>query len=441
MSMGMPQAANELQQSLDGLEMDNQDTSRGSIKPASPIIAVSLLAVPTPPDSPNFHPPDYFREPLIATSGTALDIALRGGFPYPRIISLSSAHKVERSLLAMHTVASHLVGKPHARAVWVDTEGLFSAEKLGEVIAGNLEDVGENGKKITIGSVLDRITIYRVVDMHELLEVLKEVKSEIQDEAKIGVEMSEVEMRLSEVDRVLDDIQHNKDDEGLPRQGLEEKVIQDSQEEGDEDWDDDEDQRKEEEVKLQKAAVKEQAKPPSPQQTIGVIVVDTITHLLPDLRFTSHTHLGGYQRNAYGGEDKWHQSEKPEAAALFVDFSRAFNLLANSTKTSLLLLNDVTSAPYDEDVYVRSHELPPSRSHTHTGVKPVLGPVYAEYVDLSILLFKQPQEPESVKLQRDGEEREGREIWMAEVLNDRYGDSNDRKGTFRILGDVRLVDI
>lgn len=128
-----------------------------------------------------------------------------------------------------------------------------------------------------------------------------------------------------------------------------------------------------------------------------------------------------------------------------MDFSRAFNLFANATKTCLLLLNDVTSVPYDEDVYVRGHELPPSRFHFHTGVKPALGPVYAEYVDLSILLFKQPQdvsvEPGSVKLQGDGEEREGGEIWVAEVLNDRHGDSSGRRGIFGILGDVRLVDI
>jgi hypothetical protein len=221
----------------------------------------------------------------------------------------------------MHTVASHLIERPHAHAVWVDTEGLFSAVKLGEVIAGKLEDAGETGKEITIGSVLDRVTIYRVVDMHELLEVLKEVKSEIQDEAKVGVEMTEVEMRLSEVERVVDDSQGNKDDEGLPQEELEEKVIQDSQEEEEEeeeDWDDDEDQRKEEEVKLQKAAVKEQEKPSSPQQTIGVIVVDTITHLLPDLKFTPRINLRGYQKDTYGGEDKWHQSEKPEGRSNYL---------------------------------------------------------------------------------------------------------------------------
>lgn len=200
--------------------------------------------------------------------------------------------------------------------MWVDTEGLFSAAKLGEVIAGKIEDAGETGKETTMGSVLDRVTIYRVVDMHELFEVLEEVKSEIEGETKAGVEISEAEMRVNEVDRVVDNSQGNKDDEGLPRQELEEKVIQDSQEEEEEekqeDWDDDEDQRKEEEVKLQKAVVKEEGKPSRPQQTIGVIVVDTITHLLPDLKFTPRINLRGYQRDAYGGEDKWHQSEKPE---------------------------------------------------------------------------------------------------------------------------------
>ncbi|RPB07326.1 hypothetical protein P167DRAFT_417967 [Morchella conica CCBAS932] len=325
----MPQAANELQEPLDGLEIDNQYTNRGSIKPASPIIATSLLTVPTPPDSPSLspiddgysmhsHPPKHFEEPLLATSCTALDIALRGGFPYRRITSLSSAHNVERTLLAMHTVASHLFERPHAHAVWVDTEGLFSAAKLGEVIAGKLEDAGETGKEITMGSVLDRVTIYRVVDIHELFKVLEEVKSEIEGEAKAGVEMTEAEMRVSEVDRVVDDSQGNNDNDGLPRQELEEKVIQDSQEEEEEeeeeeeDWDDDEDQRKEEEVKLQKAVVKEEEKPSRPQQTIGVIVVDTITHLLPDLKFTPRINLRGYQRDAYGGEDNWHQSERPE---------------------------------------------------------------------------------------------------------------------------------
>lgn len=127
-----------------------------------------------------------------------------------------------------------------------------------------------------------------------------------------------------------------------------------------------------------------------------------------------------------------------------MDFSRAFSLLANATKTCLLLLNDVTSAPYDEDVYARSHELPPSIFHFYTGVKPALGPVYTECVDLSILLFRQPQdisvEPGGTGLQRDDEERDGREIWVAEVLNDRYGDSSGRRGIFGIL-DVRLVDI
>lgn len=78
----------------------------------------------------------------------------------------------------MHAVITHLLSHPGAQAAWIDTEGEFSPALLKEVIILRLPP---SETCITAESVLDRVQIMRVLDIHGIVEVIDELKQTYKD--------------------------------------------------------------------------------------------------------------------------------------------------------------------------------------------------------------------------------------------------------------------
>lgn len=118
------------------------------------------------------------------------------------------------------------------------------------------------------------------------------------------------------------------------------------------------------------------------------------------------------------------------------------------------LLNSINPVDYDEDPYIRSYEIS-SSLFPFTEFKPSLGPLHAQYIDLSVLLSKQPhhlgipdlpendmeeyppEEPDAAELDAMMEKVNllgWKEDYVIEVLGDRYGPRSRSWGAFIVVG-------
>jgi hypothetical protein len=74
----------------------------------------------------------------------------------------------------MHALSTHLLRHRHSLVAWIDSLGTFSPALLAEIVAQRLKEGGD--KETTVESVLDRVQIMRVFDMHGVIEALDELK-------------------------------------------------------------------------------------------------------------------------------------------------------------------------------------------------------------------------------------------------------------------------
>ncbi|CUS12841.1 unnamed protein product, partial [Tuber aestivum] len=97
---------------------------------------------------------------------------LSGGFPYGHLTSISGASATGKSLIAMHSLTTHLLLHCNSSAAWVDTLGTFSPSLLQQVVSSRT-----NNDSKTTSSILDRVQIMRVFDIHGLIEAVDELRT------------------------------------------------------------------------------------------------------------------------------------------------------------------------------------------------------------------------------------------------------------------------
>ncbi|KAG0635068.1 P-loop containing nucleoside triphosphate hydrolase protein [Tuber brumale] len=143
--------------------------------PAAGIIASTLLTQNIRQSNKAPHFPK-----TLSTSCSALDQhALSSGFPYGHLTSISGASATGKSLIAMHALVTHLLLHYNSSAAWVDTLGTFSPSLLQQVVSSRT-----NNDSKTISSVLDRVQIMRVFNIHGLIEAVDELRTTHLDREK-----------------------------------------------------------------------------------------------------------------------------------------------------------------------------------------------------------------------------------------------------------------
>ncbi|KAG4306172.1 hypothetical protein PORY_000160 [Pneumocystis oryctolagi] len=103
---------------------------------------------------------------FVSTGCNAIDDILNGGFPTGRIITISGPSEVGKTTIAYSVVCNYLLSCKDARAVWIDTSGTFSAQRLINIVQQ------KNGSYQS--DFLERVGIVRAFDLWGIMDGVNE---------------------------------------------------------------------------------------------------------------------------------------------------------------------------------------------------------------------------------------------------------------------------
>lgn len=106
-----------------------------------------------------------FPDFLISIKCNAINNVLNGGFPTGRIITISGPSEIGKTTIAYSVVCSYLSYK-NARAIWIDTSGTFSVQRL--------IDIAQQKNDVYEPSFLERIGIVRAFDAWGIMDGVNE---------------------------------------------------------------------------------------------------------------------------------------------------------------------------------------------------------------------------------------------------------------------------
>ncbi|CCJ28880.1 unnamed protein product [Pneumocystis jirovecii] len=101
---------------------------------------------------------------LVSTKCNAIDNILDGGLPTGRIITISGPSEIGKTTIAYSVVSSYLLSYANARALWIDTSGTFSVQRL-------IDIAQDNGYQ---SSFLERVGIVRAFDIWGIIDGVNE---------------------------------------------------------------------------------------------------------------------------------------------------------------------------------------------------------------------------------------------------------------------------
>ncbi|KAG5519366.1 hypothetical protein PMAC_001992 [Pneumocystis sp. 'macacae'] len=101
---------------------------------------------------------------LVSTKCNAIDDVLDGGLPTGRIITISGSSEIGKSTIAYSVVSSYLLSYMNARALWIDTSGTFSVQRL--------IDIAQDSSYQS--NFLERVGIVRAFDIWGIIDGVNE---------------------------------------------------------------------------------------------------------------------------------------------------------------------------------------------------------------------------------------------------------------------------
>ncbi|QSL65444.1 hypothetical protein MERGE_002755 [Pneumocystis wakefieldiae] len=102
---------------------------------------------------------------MVNIKCSAIDDVLNGGFPTGRIITISGPSEIGKTTIAYSVVCSYLSCK-NARAIWIDTSGTFSVQRL--------IDIARQRNYVHGSDFLERIGIVRAFDIWGIMDGINE---------------------------------------------------------------------------------------------------------------------------------------------------------------------------------------------------------------------------------------------------------------------------
>ena len=137
------------------------------------------------------------RSATVPTACAAVDDALDGGFEYGSIISVAGAEQADKTLIALHAVASHLLSPANTEVVFVYTSESDLPIQLHDIILDRLasnKQANPSSKEQygTATKLLDRVRLMRAFDFVGVLESIGEI-----GEAWSKIEKARADRKLS----------------------------------------------------------------------------------------------------------------------------------------------------------------------------------------------------------------------------------------------------
>ncbi|KAG4300856.1 hypothetical protein PCANB_002889 [Pneumocystis canis] len=111
-----------------------------------------------------------FSDFLVSTKCNAarIDDVLNGGFPTGRIITISGPPEIGKTTIAYSIVSSYLLSYENARALWIDTSGTFSPQRLIDIVQQSCCNYQSN--------FLERVGIVRAFDIWGIMDGVNEFR-------------------------------------------------------------------------------------------------------------------------------------------------------------------------------------------------------------------------------------------------------------------------
>ncbi|KAK8221363.1 hypothetical protein IWZ01DRAFT_38447 [Phyllosticta capitalensis] len=400
-----------------------------------------------------------------AQTGTlcaAIDEALRGGIGSGKagLVCVTGDKSSGRTALAFGLLSSHLLSSPTAHATLIDTAGTFEVGRLYATILSHLrrqrakavllhqqslvsdtavpqplpvEEVTSGDEEAAAVKVLDRVKYTRVFDFVGLVDAVTEVREGL--EARMRSEDGEVSTeQIKKVPVRAKEFEHKR---GLKRTRSEITHVDDTDEEVD--GEEDEDVMSVDAVREQtqsgaEASTEEAQETTSEIQGDGMIVVDCISQLVGPMMKTNIV----------------------QTSALLSSFLRSLKQITVSHSLSSILINGTVTwnAPGQMASPAAQSTQPQSRAPTYASsifsssshLVPAISPILAGFVDLHLLLTKQPwSHGDAVALNAAaGATHAGKkanQVGVLEVLSDRYGDRVGRWGPFALDAEGLIMDV
>ncbi|KAI9703665.1 MAG: hypothetical protein M1836_007435 [Candelina mexicana] len=373
---------------------------------------------------------DSRRRKTVGTGCKAIDEqALEGGFDYGAVTAVSGGVGTGKTLLSMHTIASHLLQQETSQAAIIDTTRHFDLHLLLHVVASRLNNSGNAAKQYSgehggyeaaLGRaerLLDRVLFMDVFDFVGLVDAVNEIRGKLEGQGGKG-EVEEGGMK--KVDE--------KEDED---KGEEEKQASVGGEIADsEDEEGDQDDLVEPIARPATAEMVEEPAKESKNTTkvedIGLIIIDNITNIFSPIMARNQT----------------------EGHGLLLNFARTLTHLTRTHNICTLLLNDaITPRSFSQNPIQHPHQDLSEENFLHqhyrrkvfedeqvsvfacTLSKPALGKSFGYCVDLHVFLSR-------IEKGGGGEDKEEM-VGVCEVLKDREGGRQGMWGGF-VLDGVRI---
>ncbi|KAK8246426.1 hypothetical protein IWZ00DRAFT_10783 [Phyllosticta capitalensis] len=404
------------------------------------------------------------RTAQTGTLCAAIDEALRGGIGIGKagLVCVTGDKSSGRTALAFALLSSHLLSSPTAHATLIDTAGTFDVGRLYATILSHLrrqrakamllhqqslvsdtavpqqpvpfEVAAQEGEEEAAVKVLDRVRYTRVFDFVGLVDALTEVREglEARMRSEDGGEASREQIKKVPVR--AKEFEHKR---GLKRTRSEITHVDDTDEEVD--GEEDEDVMSVDAVREQtqsgaEASTEEAQETTSEIQGDGMIVVDCISQLVGPMMKTNIV----------------------QTSALLSSFLRSLKQITVSHSLRSILINGIVTwnAPRQMASPAAQCTQPQSRAPTYASsifsssshLVPALSPILAGFVDLHLLLTKQPwSHGDAVALNAAaGATHAGKkanQVGVLEVLSDRYGDRVGRWGPFALDAEGLIMDV